>query len=902
MTHQELNAAIFRNMAESYILTIQGCPFAFASAGVDLGQLPTGSSDWPVGVSSSYVIKAGLDPDSFGSWNESLDLLEATFQGGGLNFRLNDKVVSYVGADRNLATYLFTRNDQEETQLSATLSASVGVGGTFTVEAPHSLTGTNFVAWVEGEAILCASVSTNTVTVAARGFYGTKVLDHKLDRTSNYKPTVWVEYPGVVKHDVKLWRVDSSNVGSVIWRGTCQRAPRLSSGGSQIELQCEHIWTKLSQTRYMIPDLTTKFHGVDGDGVKVRFAANGVPSTFYNRLSAPRTPILNRWSKNVSVRDSVKYVCQDMLHQNPYAWLNSTTEDGDDGLLVTSVYSAPNMDVLGFHGPVPMSPLVESSETDPNSIAGFYKIKLKIRNRDVYQTFENGGASQMLVAQPWSTTEDVPEFTSSGSLTTCLTRPVLFSELKEDQDVFPFRNDALMYYYPTSYEIGAASQDLGLVFVSGSALFYPKDLSDDFDGSNQDLQGVAEPEQIKFKYSLTSRHWLDVFRYGIVERYEDVNNWDFSKLLVEKLTVQTAPYKTELVLDGTETYQDLFSTFGKLFGCMLTTTSGSALTFKKVEQPSLSSRPVAVFTTQQLVEAPNWELNPESLVTTVIFKSEGFSGEDKQLVFNDKGAISRYGQGETVEIDLSKLGHSERWIVRNKEQLGIIAYSRFFQMFGKPFDRVTFKVDIRYLNAVFPGQVVTLSDWIIPSGTGTRGLSSKKVLVVERTVDLKEATVEFVCLSFTDNNTRGWSPCVKLSAVSIVGKLLTVTGSYLAASTGQVTDYAGSTLTPYAGTANDAGISFFTTGDRAELILRDSTTYSTFPVTISSVGASTISINETITTGSVDWPAQAVSGNVDLRFNAYNTSGMQTTQLEYGFVGNQATGQIQTLVKNQRFR
>ena len=198
-------------MKEGYILTIQGCPVGFASAGTDMSNLPTGNADWPTGLTAGNVVYAGLDASFLGSWTEEIDPLESTFNGGNLTFRLNDKVVSYAGADRNIATYLFTRTDQDETQLTATLSATATTGDTFTVDVPHDITGTNFVVWIEGEAIYCSSVSTNTVTIQTRGYYGTKITAHTVDTTMNYYPTVWVDYPGTVKQDLKLWRQEWVN-------------------------------------------------------------------------------------------------------------------------------------------------------------------------------------------------------------------------------------------------------------------------------------------------------------------------------------------------------------------------------------------------------------------------------------------------------------------------------------------------------------------------------------------------------------------------------------------------------------------------------------------------------------------------------------------------------------------
>jgi len=73
-----------------------------------------------------------------------------------------------------------------------------------------------------------------------------------------------------------------------------------------------------------------------------------------------------------------------------------------------------------------------------------------------------------------------------------------------------------------------------------------------------------------------------------------------------------------------------------------------------------------------------------------------------------------------------------------------------------------------------------------------------------------------------------------------------------------------------------------------KLLLRNSTTYTDEPLTVLSVnGASgTITLTASVPTVPTDWVTLAGSGMVDLVYDAYETSGIQTAQKLYAVCGN----------------
>jgi hypothetical protein len=880
---------------QGYLVTIAGCALAFASPGVDISNLPTGDADWPTGITSSSIVPFGLDPN-FGSWTESIDLIESTFNGGSLTIRLNDRKFSYDGAERNISTWLFSRNDQEETQLSATLDKSTSTGGTFAVQVPHTISGTNFVLWVENEAIYCSAISGNTVTVQTRGYYGTVVSNHEINTYSNYFPTVWKDFPGLANQEIKLWRQDQDGNWFIIWRGIANRSPRLNSNGTQFEIQCEHVWNKIAQQKFNVPDLSTTIFGVNGDTLRLRFYAND-PATVtadYRRISS--TNRFGQWERNKSVLNHTQNIINTSLRE-----ANLTRGCypiiGENKLIVSSLYNGYGISVRGVIQGGPVMTTFVKPENEPQNVRetvfGFYQYKLELNDTNTYQIFPNG-ANVLIATKPFQLTSDVPSFTASGSVETCLTRPLFIAELEENTDYFTTSREGKLHFYPTSYNIGT-STEVGLYFLTGSAYFRAA-LPADSRVEVSPFVGIAEEKEMNLYYSLYARHWLDIFRHGIIEPKQNSLNWDFDNWSNLKSEAFNPAVESELIFEGGESYGDVFDTLGKFFGTAVTTTVDGKLKVIKISKPSNSSIVTDSITTKDLIGKPSWEMNQEGFITKIIVSSDYLANET--LTINNRGAESRYGEGLTIEIDLKKIG-SDYWLAENPIELTRFLNSRFLSMFDRPYDIVSFSTTLSKINTIFPGSIVSLTDWLIPNGTGTRGLTTVRALITDKTVDLVAGTIDFKAIRFADQQiSRGFAPCVRINNIDVGSKTLTVATAYLS---GSCSDYAGSNLAEYAETANDGGIGFFTSGDRCQLILRDSTTYSTFDVTLGSISSPTISVNETISTSPIDWPTEAAAGNVDLRFDSYTTSGIQSEQKEYAYIGDITDGLILSTDSVKRF-
>lgn len=277
---------------EGYIITIEGCPYAFSTNGIT-GLTPTHESWAPTWTLMENVL---VNPNDYISWNERTLPIEGDLEVDGITLKLLDKhVESFTLYDSttftgNILTELFTRGSARQTPYYINRSfgtiAGVPIGTLYTqelslfddpglpatginanyrptiVSASYDLSG-QFGSvikpiWVEDEAININAVSSTDPKVLevgttigggesdfGRGIYGTEKKYHYIKDT--YKPEIYLKHPLVIKRGIILWRVQdvtdvSSNSIYPIWRGYCQSSPQLTADGSTFEIRAEHKW------------------------------------------------------------------------------------------------------------------------------------------------------------------------------------------------------------------------------------------------------------------------------------------------------------------------------------------------------------------------------------------------------------------------------------------------------------------------------------------------------------------------------------------------------------------------------------------------------------------------------------------------------------------------------------
>lgn len=254
----------------SYVLTVDGLPYYAATAQCPVITSWGSTDDQPRGAA---ILRGALGSTAF-AWDERVDASMGVLEVGGLTFALHDvQPTSGIASGRRWLTWLATREPSAVT--SAIVAASFTAAAT-TFDLTSSSVGAVSasipgVLWVDGEAILTASLSTNTVTVDAngRGYYGSRARPHTVDEQLGIYPEAWVAPPWSVYRRVVLWRVSSAGVATAIWRGYSNRAPRLAKDGASYEFQCESAWTVERQRALGDVTAGTRIRGFNAAGVQL---------------------------------------------------------------------------------------------------------------------------------------------------------------------------------------------------------------------------------------------------------------------------------------------------------------------------------------------------------------------------------------------------------------------------------------------------------------------------------------------------------------------------------------------------------------------------------------------------------------------------------------------------------
>lgn len=923
-------------MSEAYLLTISACPIIFTSPGLgtvtDMSVLPTTNDEWPSGHDLTTIANGALDPKYLQDWTEKIDLLNGNLDIDGLTFRIHDILMDYDGAQRNIASYLFTRTDQESCQLGATIEKNETTS--FTVRGSYNpIPDAGAHVWINNEAIFIDSISGMTVNISERGWLGTFASKHEIDEGANYFPAIYLDYPGCFKAKVLLWRKDDNGTWSIIWRGVGGRAPRQSGNGAPIELQCEHWYTQFKNDGYKVIEATTNLVGFDTRRTAIR----------QTERSPARFPLTN------------------IVYYTPYSFSTSVEDVGSNRLIFYrdafesyyKLYEAPRVSGIGRRKEDDSLAIVENTSfwnyqafiTYGESIATVNIDEISAGLIDVsYRGFTPGnstvslpdGSSAVKISLPAGEalhvfrqdtalnvvidgiqSMDTITFVSSGSVSTCETNTAFIGDIAEEtienQDkVAGFiygaspHGERQMIVKGGSYDYTRQNDsDTPLYIGLPTVSFRDKEINK-YTESRRQFHFVQQEVELAHRVSLKSRHWMDLIRYGIIEPLYNPNDWSFTFADYMAVKLDNPSFTTEFFLEPDNSYGDIVQGLSQFYSIVPVTTTGGKLRFQKLRKPSNTTPSVATLTSADLVEAPSWQTEGDQVITTVVYNSEGL--QSGKLVINNRFAQGKYGVCQTVDVDLSKIG-IERALFQREAVPLLSAHTqlRFFDFFGEPYLKVSFGVSLEYLDTIYPGMIVTLTEWLLPNGTGSRGLSAAKLLITEKSISLQDGTIRFTGMLFPNDNTSGYSPCIKISAINTGTKTLTIYTTYI--DTGRAdgpTDYAGSNLSIYTSnsgfSANDGGLAWLNIGDKVELILRNSTTFSTFSLTVASKGSGTLTVSETITTSPVDWPTEAAAGNVDLRFNGYTTSGIQAEQKTWAYLADGDTSLIATVAPAQKLR
>lgn len=937
---------------DGFMLTIGGCPIVFISPGINIqntSELPLTHTDFAgfaSEVSLSSIAHGAFSP-KFGSWTEKVDLATGLLDVTSLSFRIEDVLMDYLGTERNIASYLFTRDDLQTEQIDT----FDRVSKEFRYKNNPYLAKPTLYGWINGECIRVEEWRENNSypqKYISDGVFNTfrKNHDDYFDPAQNEFAQIFFEYPGVFNQEVLLWKRSSvNNVYSwqVLWRGVANRAPRSTSDGAAIEIQADSFVNSFNRSKYYHQQTNTKLVGFDSRRMAFKAAetsgsySNGWFYSAKNLYTASSTNFLN--GDIIFFKPKHTNALRTVVGQGnenfgllgrivEVSFTNKPTySDDENGILLYTNIARPMLYVRPCMRRMQTRQGLEfQGSSDIVATSSLYKALISTPGDECFQIFRQNVNDPAFVQDfivqsiPFLNRKTIP--IDSGSLSKCLKRHLFEAELSDDnamnteisnnvdfgvEPAFTVQEgtgDRILRAYGGTYnenfydrEGSFINNNIGV--ISGSFI---KVLSTDITKvEDRTLHVVQKEIQFKSYTALESMHWMDLYRYGIVNSSFEEKHFNFGFNYFTSLKLTNPSRKTEILLDGSKTNGELLSEFAKYYGIYQTVGFENKIGLFKPEKPTNSTIVTASISVTNLVDKPSWEAKTDEFVTTVKVKSDGFQGGE--LILNNKFAIGKFSYGKTIEIELANLGIERNLFVSSRQPLAEITaqlYDTYFDILSSPNNIIKFSTTLEYLNSIFIGSYVSLTDWIVPDGRGGRGLSQDKILIKSKTVDFQNGKIIFEAIKFPQIALYGISPCVKISSINTGSKILTLdTTDYIdSGATNAPQDYSASNLGFYNNVANDKGIGFFLAGHKVQLILRDSTAYSILDLTVSSVGTNTITVLETVTTSPVDWPAQAALGNVDLRFADYETA--IDSQLTWAYIGDGDDGLINNSSQAQR--
>ena len=841
-----------------FALTIAGVPYVLATDGV--GTMPTSSSPlWWGAESGVEIVRGALAAEGL-RWAERAKPLAGELEVDSMTFALRDPVVSVgIAAGEHLLTWLATRNSTNitSTPLAATITATAT---SVTVGTGASLTASTW-AWVNREAVYVSAIVGNTLTVT-RGRLGTQGVAHLVDNTLT--PEVFASVPWIQRRKVVLWVVDDG-VASPLWMGFCVRAPRLTEGGATYSLACDPYVQTISDNPIGGGD-TISLVGYGEGARSAPDASSSLLSIGYQRGST-RTVFGAAWNTARSFEEMAWRVASRLSTASaPFTggavtpFIQRLAGEVRIDIDATAAFTAH---VRWLSGETTAYP--SQIRATRHSVA----ITLSPAPQVAYCIPEAAPcylAVRSLAAAPasWGSTSY-----ETGTDHATVTQRGL--RIEQDRDWWV---DFRTITPGTSTPPGAYAELSPWLQVTGGAYSTPRKWGlAPRDG--QHVIKLLDPAPATVTHWVTTGHWADGLRRGAMPLVDDCAaevDWDWSTLPdVRQATVGT-PVSRSWTFDGRRTAGDLLRECCLLSGTTPVVIDGR-LALHAWGWPRAGEAPAATLTALDIIGTPVWSSWDDGLANRLTLKSDAL-----EVSITDRGSVARYGPGHDIAVTLGGVDQQAP-ITDDPYSLARLALSRL-SLWADPLASVRVVVSLAH-RAVRLGQLVQLSDWITPDGSGDRGLSSARGIVYGRAHDYDEGTVTLDLLLFP-RVSYGYAPCARvLSVVSstVVDIDATPVGSV---------DYAGGT--DGLGGTGTGSQSLFAAGDRVQLLTRDSTTLTSEDRIIDTVTWTGTEWRIAFTVAlSAGMQTAIGAGPVDVRGSEYATAGISDAQREYMHVADDAT-------------
>lgn len=842
-----------------YVIAIDGCPYAFGTTNVRTPQ----HSDWSLNWT---LVQSSLEAPNL-KISQEFTLIDAQYNGSSATFTLLDVPVTINGTVRNLMTWLGTRENQGYAELVDVTST------TFELSQANSFASGAIIVWIGQEAILVNRTGT-TLTTAQRGYYSSPTQDHEVTEPT---PTlVFSEFPGFDRRRVTLFRVLGDGSTTIAFRGYASNGVRTDDEGSRFTLACDDVWTVQGSENVNIPNayplitgidkrwIELGFNNVKDDNNSISVSGIGGVQDRAQEIAEPNPPAIST-TYTTELMDVLSFAASRLQVTtnsppiNLSARIQASRDQNADNIIISAALTTTSSPSLTVSYGNTKLVFPEASRTAAN----FVTVKAPVPNYKVFhplQPFNTEGPSSLsgsyLHVDDSSVLPDaIAPFTGSDGV---IINSSLLASFNDTWDVrFNLQEK---YDYPNNNRI--------LLQKGNTVTWIPKSTTRNVPPTPQ---FITEPQQLQFKKILTAPHFLYGFKNLINEFSSDPRNWNFGGLSRDTAVTTTAFSAVEWTLDNSLLFRDIIEEYSKLFLMILAPYFDEQLKFRPIVYPTALDSPVLTLTSKDYVAKPIFDTDMVSYSNTFKVSSDLLPDG---LIINNQASKGRFGNGKTIEIDTKKL-LTPSLLFDSYSSLENYASYRLFGYYSKPLRVASVTVPYDVGASIFIGDLIRVSDWLIPNGEGSRSLNGALCTIIgkDKQIGGDRETITFSFIVWDRRRGSGYSPCFRVSSIS--GAVVTV----------QSTDYFGTGSESETYNGAGSGLEYLTAGDAVKLVLRNTTsnTMEDFEVLSVNVFTKEVTLTSTVPSSPTDWVTLAATGFVDMKFSQWDF--VEVSQQKWLFIG-----------------
>ena len=841
-------------MTRTYALSIAGLPYLLTTG--PLATLPTSSSPlWWCGEAGVEIAPGFLDVRGL-RLSERARPLDGTLDVAALTLRLRDaKASSGMAAGQHLFTYLATRDAPSVKSSPLTASVADELAPTFTVGSGAVL-GSPTWLWIEREAVRVTSIVSDTDT-CTRGALGTTAVAHTVSADENRFPEVYTALPWVQRRKVVLWLIEGG-VAKPLWVGFCVRAPRLSDDGATFDLACDPYLQVVRDNTIGSPAAVTRVYGY-GQGTT---QGNSLLSPGLFTLRSQRGIDPPVYAQTLNTYPDWSSMVADVTAR----FVAATTARGgriDPWIVRVGTGGRVDFDAgSSFVGQVTWLGVAGTSQASFSRTGTREALSLDFGPvPDSVYTVTQGSQQRFAVRA----SSGFPSSWASSTVdtgTACETTTYPCVRMSASRD---FWVDLLRVSTQTT---------AGVYYLEGQADLRPKK----YGAEIPPVVILSGGPAVQLATRVVTEHWAWGLRRAALPLVADADaaiDWDWSTL--PALTDATMGLQTRRswTFDGQRTLGHLLDESCQLFGCTPVTRGARAALFAWGWPGAREA--AEVVTSREMIGRAAWSSFDDGLVNTMRIASD-----EIDLTITDAGSLARYGPGRRLDVSLGGIDQQESPtgdpLAFARQSLGRMS------LWSDPIACVRFTVPDARLDATEIGKLFEITDWLVPSGAGDRGMTSRRVRVVGREIDLDAGTITVEALAFA-RVAYGYAPCCRILAV-VSSTVVRVASGYIR---GGTLDYGGGS--DGLGGDGTGAQQMFSAGDRVEFIERNTTTDHRESNVIDAITWTGIEWRLTLASPISVGMQTAIGGLLtDLRSAPFSTT--QASQRNYMFVGDDTTSTI----------